>query len=76
MKPLEQFGMNLRVLRVKRKLSQEALAGDAGIDRSYVGDLERGERNPSLLLLLRLAKALDCTLSDFAADVEASDAED
>jgi transcriptional regulator with XRE-family HTH domain len=73
MEPLEQFGMNLKVLRVKRKLSQEALAAEAGIDRSYVGDLERGERNPSLLLLLRLCRALSCTLLELAEDVEPGD---
>lgn len=61
--------MNLRVLRVKRKLSQEALAADAGLDRSYLGDLERGERNPSLLCLLKLSAALECSLNDLAEDV-------
>jgi len=69
MEPLEQFGMNLKVLRVKRKLSQELLAAEAGIDRSYVGDLERGERNPSLLLLVRLCQALECTLQELADNV-------
>ncbi|MDQ3023920.1 MAG: helix-turn-helix transcriptional regulator [bacterium] len=62
--------MNVKVLRVKKKLSQEALASEAGLDRSYLGDLERGERNPSLLALLRLSTALECTLNDLAQDVQ------
>lgn len=61
--------MNVRVLRVKRKLSQEALAAEADMDRSYLGDMERGERNPSLIALLKLSMALGCSLNDLVADV-------
>lgn len=50
---------NLRRLRVKRALSQEALAVDAGVDRSYVGRIERGVENPTVETLDRLAKALE-----------------
>lgn len=70
MQPLEQFGMNLRVLRVKAKLSQEALASEAGMDRSYIGDLERGERNPSLISLLQLSMALKCSINDLAGEIQ------
>ena len=49
---------NLRQIRVNRGLSQKKLAFDAGIDRSYVGGLERQEENPTVDLLDRLAKAL------------------
>ena len=49
---------NLRQIRVNRGLSQKKLAFDAGIDRSYVGGLEREEENPTVDLLDRLAKAL------------------
>lgn len=49
---------NLRRLRVGHGLSQEALAVDAGIDRSYVGRLERGIENPTVETLDKLAKAL------------------
>ena len=62
--------MNLKVLRVKAKLSQEALASEAGMDRSYIGDLERGERNPSLISLLQLSMALECSLNDLAAEIQ------
>jgi transcriptional regulator with XRE-family HTH domain len=53
---------NLRRLRVKRGLSQEALAGDAGIDRTYVSRLERGLENPTIELLEQLADALGATI--------------
>jgi transcriptional regulator with XRE-family HTH domain len=56
---------NLRRLRVERNLSQEALAADAGIDRSYVGRLERGLENPTVALLEQLADALDANIVDF-----------
>jgi transcriptional regulator with XRE-family HTH domain len=56
---------NLRRIRVKRGLSQEQLAFDADVDRSYVGGLERREENPTVDLLDRLAKALSVQLSEF-----------
>ena len=56
---------NLRRLRVKRGLSQEKLAFDAGVDRSYVGSLERREENPTVDLLDRLAKTLSVHIADF-----------
>lgn len=56
---------NLRRLRVAKELSQEALAVDAGIDRTYVSRLERGLENPSVAVLERLAYALDAEIVDF-----------
>jgi transcriptional regulator with XRE-family HTH domain len=56
---------NLRRIRVKRGLSQERLAFDAGVDRSYVGGLERREENPTVDVLDRLAKTLSVSLSEF-----------
>jgi transcriptional regulator with XRE-family HTH domain len=55
---------NLRRIRVKRGLSQERLAFDAGIDRSYMGGLERQEENPTVDLLDRLAKTLSIHISE------------
>jgi transcriptional regulator with XRE-family HTH domain len=59
MKATALVAWNLRRLRVKRALSQEALAVDAGVDRSYVGRIERGVENPTVETLDRLAKALE-----------------
>jgi transcriptional regulator with XRE-family HTH domain len=56
---------NLRRIRVACGLSQERLALDAGVDRSYVGGLERREENPTVDVLDRLAQTLSVPLSEF-----------
>jgi transcriptional regulator with XRE-family HTH domain len=56
---------NLRRVRVGLGLSQERLAYDAEVDRSYVGGLERQEENPTVDVLDRLAKTLDISISEF-----------
>ena len=53
-----RLGRNLRRLRVQRQLSQEEFAEVLRIHRTYVGGLERGERNPSLQVVERLAQEL------------------
>ena len=55
---LTQFGSRLRELRAKAGLTQETLALNSGLDRSYVGQVERGERNISLENIVRLAFGL------------------
>jgi transcriptional regulator with XRE-family HTH domain len=50
---------------VKRGLSQEGLAYEAAVDRSYVGGLERREENPTVDVLDRLANTLDVSISEF-----------
>ena len=55
---LRRFGGRVRELRTRRKLSQENLALEAGLDRSYMGGVERGERNVSLINIGKIAKAL------------------
>jgi transcriptional regulator with XRE-family HTH domain len=59
-----QFGVHLRVARKKRGISQEDLAGQAGIDRSYMSRIERGLVSISLEKVYLLANALDCELSE------------
>lgn len=56
---------NLKQIRLSRRLSQEALALQADVDRTYVSGLERGLRNPSVDILDRLAKALGVATGDF-----------
>jgi transcriptional regulator with XRE-family HTH domain len=53
------IGNNVRLLRLRLKISQEELAFRAGLHRTYVGGVERGERNPSILTIAKIAKALD-----------------
>lgn len=63
------FGRRVRDLRAKLGLSQEKFADRCGLHRTYMGGIERGERNPSLLNIGRIAKGLDITLSElFASD--------
>src|SRR5690348_15185953 len=56
---------NLRRLRVAKGLSQEVIAVDAGIDRTYVSRLERGMENPTVAVLERLSQALDSQIAEF-----------
>ena len=53
------FGESLRKLRVQADFSQEELAERAGIDRSYLGGIERGEHNLALINIIKIAKALN-----------------
>ena len=55
---------NLRRLRVARGLSQERLAFDSGVDRAYVGGIERATQNPTVDTLDRLAKTLGISVSE------------
>ncbi len=56
--PHKRFGDRVRTLRERTGLSQEALAARAGIHRTYMGGVERGERNIGLKNIVRLAAAL------------------
>jgi transcriptional regulator with XRE-family HTH domain len=56
------LGRNVRRLRQQKGLTQEELAFEAKIDLTYVGGIERGKRNPSLLVIARIADALSVSL--------------
>ncbi|WP_246055760.1 helix-turn-helix domain-containing protein [Leucobacter komagatae] len=60
----KEFGARLRELRKERGLSQEGLAHEAELDRSYVGQVERGERNISLDNIYRFSRALGISPAD------------
>lgn len=68
--PRSVFGANVRRLRLARGLSQEALAHESGLDRTYISGIERGVRNPSLLNICRVAGALGSLPVDFFVGVE------
>lgn len=58
------FGERVRALRQSRGLSQEALALAAGLDRTYIGGVERGKRNISLINIQKIASALEVSPAD------------
>lgn len=64
------FGIVVRGVREQRQLSQEELADLAGLHRTYISLLERGQRNPSLDVMSRIAAALDTTPSAILLAVE------
>lgn len=66
---LKQFGYRLRELRKAAGLSQEKLAELAEVHRTYLSGVERGERNASLITIVRIAKALDISLSELFEEI-------
>lgn len=64
---LRAFGQNVRAARERAALSQEQLASAAGLHRTYVGSLERGERNVSIVNIHKLAQALKVPPGDLLA---------
>ena len=69
-KLLAAFGAAVRRLRVERRLSQEGLAEAAGIHRTYIGDVERGRRNVSLVNIVRIADALSIDTASLMAEMD------
>jgi transcriptional regulator with XRE-family HTH domain len=64
------IGKSLKTLRIAANKSQETLAFDAEVDRTYISQIERGVANPSVLTLANLCYALDATLADLFAPVQ------
>ena len=67
---LRTFGLALRMFRERASLSQEALAQICGLHRTYIGSVERGERNVSLLNVHVLAGALNITAAELLHTAE------
>jgi transcriptional regulator with XRE-family HTH domain len=63
----ERFALNLRTVRKEHALSQEDLAAEAGLHRTYVGSVERAERDISIDSMERLAAALNVDIVDLLA---------
>ena len=70
---LRRLGIRIRELRTQRGLSQEAFADVAGVHRTYMGHLKRGEKNVTFLSILRVANALGVTVSELLAGLEKGD---
>ncbi len=64
-----KFGTTMKKLRKQRGYSQEKFAQIANLDRSYMGSVERGERNVSLLNIEKIVKALDISLEAFFKEI-------
>lgn len=76
MDPRKALGVSVRERRESKGLSQERLAEECGLHRTYIGGIERGERNVSLVNICRLAGALGCTPADLVANVPSLRARD
>ena len=59
-----KIGLKIRKIREEREITQEQLALNAGLNRAYIGYIERGERNPSTDTLVKIAKALKVSPKD------------
>ncbi len=66
----KMLGAAARERRLLNEMSQEQLADASGLERSYVGRLERGGSQPTLLALLKLAKGLDCEVVELIGPAE------
>jgi transcriptional regulator with XRE-family HTH domain len=64
-----RFGKAVRKRRQKLGVSQEAFADMCGLDRTYIGGIERGERNVALVNIEKIAKALKLSLSELFSEV-------
>lgn len=66
----KKFGIIVKELRVEKGFSQEALANKSEIDRTYMSDIEKGERNISLEIIQKLSNALGIKISDLFIKIE------
>lgn len=76
LEPEAAFGLVLRELRKRQKLSQEALAHEAGLERNYVSLLELGRNSASVKIIFKLAPALGLSVAEFMSLVETKSLEE
>ena len=67
----QAFGAAVRALRMERGIAQESLAHLAGIERSHMGKIERGEHMPTLAMILKIARALGRSAGELMLETEA-----
>lgn len=65
----KKFGTRVRELRIAQGLSQEVLAQKAGLHRTYIGGIERGERNVSLINIEKIANVFDISMASLMRDL-------
>ena len=70
---LSIFGKNVKVLRNKKQISQEKLAELSELDRTYISSVERGQRNISILNIIKIADALDVTINSLLEGIGGCD---
>lgn len=58
-------GDKIRIMRATKRISQQELADMANVQRSYLSQIESNKRNPSVAVLAKIAKALDCNINEF-----------
>ena len=66
---LKRFGDRVRELRKSEGYSQESFADDCGLDRTYMGGIERGERNVALRNIGKIAEALGIRIAELMSDI-------
>lgn len=66
----QAFGAAVRALRTERGIAQETLANLAGVERSHMGKIERGEHAPSLAIIFKIAVALECSAAVLMDEAE------
>lgn len=69
----KRIGWNVRRLRAEREVTQEDFATDSGFDRGYISGVERGVRNPSVLVLERIARALGVDVAELFEEAKANE---
>jgi transcriptional regulator with XRE-family HTH domain len=67
---LIRFGQQVRSLRQNKAMSQEELASRAGVHRTYIGMIERGEKNVTIITMIKLATALEVTITELLKDFD------
>ncbi|GAB5466445.1 MAG: hypothetical protein Kapaf2KO_18810 [Candidatus Kapaibacteriales bacterium] len=65
-----KFGLVIKEIRLEKGLSQESLANQSDIDRTYISDIEKGERNTSLKIIERLSETLQISLQELFKKIE------